>query len=152
VDCPFTNPNCIQAIAAVTMVILSGATLVILYGYARDTKTIAEKSVEQVENAQMPFLALVSKEADVRPHITGGWVLENQGSGAALNIRHSEPQGNDGWVENVPPLAVGEFRPLRGGLNVTVMRQRVFTIESSPSSMGLSAVRSTQQPWTGPTG
>ena len=71
------------------MVILSGATLVILYGYARDTKTIAEKSVEQVENAQMPFLALVSKEADVRPHFTGGWVLENQGSGAALNIRHS---------------------------------------------------------------
>jgi hypothetical protein len=128
VECPFSNPNWVQALAAVALVVLTGATLLVLRGYARDTKTIADKSVEQIENAQRPFIALVSKAADVRPHFTGGWVIENQGSGAALNIRHSEPQGNDGWVENVTPLAKGDFHPL-STFNSTVMQHRVFTIE-----------------------
>lgn len=45
-------PNWIQALMAVALVGLTGATLVVLRRYAKDTKTIAEKSVEQSENAR----------------------------------------------------------------------------------------------------
>jgi hypothetical protein len=51
VDVSLSNPNWIQAFATVALVVLTGAALVVLYRYAKDTKTIAEKSVEQSENA-----------------------------------------------------------------------------------------------------
>ena len=56
--------NWIQAIAAAALVILTWKSLLVLRGYAKDTRTIADKSVEQIvisiqqtENAQKPFLA-----------------------------------------------------------------------------------------------
>jgi hypothetical protein len=55
-------PSWIQAIAAVGIVILTGATLLVLKDYAADTKTIAKVSAAQTENSQMPFLAVIMKE------------------------------------------------------------------------------------------
>jgi hypothetical protein len=61
-------PNWIQALAAAALVILTWRSLLVLRGYAKDTKTIADKSVEQIEksvqqmeNSQKPFLALIFK-------------------------------------------------------------------------------------------
>lgn len=60
----FTNvPNWIEALAAVGIVGLTYLTLIVLKGYAADTKTIAMASASQTENAQKPFLALVLKDA-----------------------------------------------------------------------------------------
>lgn len=47
-----TTPTWIQAIAAAVLVFLTWRSLLVLRGYARDTKTIADKSVEQAQNAQ----------------------------------------------------------------------------------------------------
>ena len=57
----------------------------------------------------------------------GGWALENQGFGTALNIRHSEPQGNAGWVY-VTPLAKDNFHVLPT-FGIDVMRNHEFTAE-----------------------
>jgi hypothetical protein len=45
-------PNWIQALSAAALVVLTFLSLLVLRGYARDTKTIADKSVEQSQNAQ----------------------------------------------------------------------------------------------------
>jgi hypothetical protein len=60
-------------------------------------------------------------------HFAGAWVIEHQGSGPALNIRHSEPHGEEGWTENVTPLKVGDLKviPFDG----EVVQNRGFTIE-----------------------
>ncbi len=120
--------NWIQALAAAALVILTWRSLLVLRGYAKDTKTIADKSVEQIEAVQKPFLALVFKPENIPERFPGGWAIENQGSGAALNIRHSHPQGYDGWVENVTPIPKGDFRVLPT-FDRDVMQNRVFTIE-----------------------
>jgi len=122
----FTNPNWIQAIATVLLVVLTGGTLIVLYGYAMDTKAIANASILQIQNAQMPFLAIV-KNDNTRLE-TGGWVLKNQGFGTAINIRHSEPGGSGAFTENVNPLAKGDSLPL-AGFDINVMRNHVFTAE-----------------------
>jgi hypothetical protein len=104
-------PNWIQAIAAIGLVFLTGWTLKVLRQYARDTGRIARIGNLQMEKMDMPFLALLVKPAEHERH-GGGWAIENHGKGTAINIRHSEPQGNDGWVQTVSPLAVGDFRLL----------------------------------------
>jgi hypothetical protein len=81
-------PNWIQALDAICLVILTLLTLIILRGYAADTKTIADTSVSQTENSQMPFLAVAMREGD--GNAQGGWTVENQGFGPALNIGFSD--------------------------------------------------------------
>lgn len=66
---------------------LSFLTLVVLAKYAFDTNQIAKASVLQIENSQMPFLTVAMRET-VQDR-QGGWVIENQGFGPALNIRYS---------------------------------------------------------------
>jgi hypothetical protein len=102
-------PNWIQALAAVALVFLTWRSLLILRKYAEDTKRIADKSVEQIENAQKPFLALVIRTLEMGHN---EWVIENQGSGPALNIRHSDPRGED-IMFDMPPLAKGDFNLLK---------------------------------------
>jgi hypothetical protein len=70
-------PNWIQALAAAAIAALTYRTLSVLKKYAEDTQKIAEASVSQIENTQMPFLAVVRREA---------WTVENQGFGPAINI------------------------------------------------------------------
>jgi hypothetical protein len=81
-----SNSSVIQAIATAGIVILTLLTLIVLLGYARDTKRIAQASVDQLDNAQMPFLA-VRQEENVAGQVAG-WVLDNQGSGPAINISY----------------------------------------------------------------
>jgi hypothetical protein len=97
--------QCIQAIASVLMVLLTGATLYVLCGYARDTKRIANDSATQVERAQMPFLAVVMKERDADS--AGGWVLENQGFGPAINITFFDDGNGERRVCRVRPIGTG---------------------------------------------
>jgi hypothetical protein len=87
-----TLPNWIQALAAVFLVGLTGWTLKVLRGYAedtnslaRDTASLARDSASQLDSAQMPFLAVASKPPEPGGR-TGGFVIENQGLGPALNV------------------------------------------------------------------
>jgi hypothetical protein len=128
VECILVNfPNWIEALAAVAIVVLTYLTLIVLKEYAADTKTIAGVSVSQTENAQKPFLALVFKTENVVQRFPGGWALENQGFGTALNIRHSEPRGNAGWVY-ATPLAKDNSHVL-GTFDIDVMRNHGFAAE-----------------------
>lgn len=58
----------------------------------------------------------------------GGWAIENQGFGPAINIRHSDAGGGDQFRENVRALARGDFFFLEV-FNIDVMRNHVFTAE-----------------------
>ena len=80
-------PSWIQAISAACIVALTFLTLIVLRKYAADTRTIADASASQIENSQMPFLAVV-----MRPEThdsTGGWGIENQGFGPAIDVSYS---------------------------------------------------------------
>ena len=100
--------NWIQAVAAICLVGISGWTLYVLIGYARDTKTIAGNSVKQNENSQMPFIALVE---DKEPGHSSKWLITNQGFGPALNISYSRCVGSDKppFLQPLPPLAPSEL-------------------------------------------
>ncbi len=98
-------PNWIQAIAAVALVALTLATLLVLYKYAADTKRIADISASQTENSQMPLLIVAMREN------AGGWVMENQGFGPALNILYSVyDQGGQKSMRSTPPMGRGAIR------------------------------------------
>jgi hypothetical protein len=116
-------PNWIHAIAAVPLVIVTTWTLVVLRKYAADTKSMAKNSSEQIENAQMPFVALVMGSSPSRP-----WIIKNQGFGPALNIVHTEFDGTKNTMRWTTPLAPGEESVISlasGGLIHTIG----FTVE-----------------------
>jgi len=98
-QCFLGNPNWIQ-------VVLTGVTLIVLCVYVYDTRRIAQASVAQAENSQKPFLVLLPKPAEFERH-GGGWALENQGFGPAMNIRHSDIGGGgslERMFERLPRL------------------------------------------------
>jgi hypothetical protein len=109
------------------LVVLTALTLIVLYGYAKDTKRIAKTGIEQLEKLQMPFVSLLAKPAEPNRH-GGGWAIENQGTGPAINIRHSRPQGQDGWEPTVRTFAVGDFRIMEN-FDFNAVRNREFIIE-----------------------
>ena len=85
-------PSRIQALGAVAIVFFTGWTLRVLREYARDTKKIAETGIrqtehsqEQIEQSQMPFLTVAWREREGTT--PGGWEIQNQGFGPAMNIR-----------------------------------------------------------------
>lgn len=113
-----------EALAAAAIVVLTYRSLVVLKEYATDTKAISRASASQTEDAQKPFLVLLTKyrsKGDV-------WTVENQGFGPAINIRHSEVGGSGGFTENVNPLAKGEYVFL-DAFEINVMRNHVFIVE-----------------------
>jgi len=82
----FSNvPNWTQALAALAIVGLTAWTLKVLRRYANDTRRIADDSASQTERAQMPCLAVTMKEPDLNGRF-GGYTIENQGFGPALNV------------------------------------------------------------------
>jgi hypothetical protein len=98
----------ITALAGVWLAVITTWTLVVLRRYAADTKTIAKTSVEQVENAQMPFVAIVMGDSTHVP-----WAMRNQGSGTAVNIYFSRPlNANEVMMQWMTPLAPREEIPL----------------------------------------
>jgi|SRR5579872_2477996 len=101
-------PSWLQAISALFLVGLTAATLWVLCGYADDTKKIANVSASQTENSQMPFLAVI-----LRPN-HGGWSVQNQGSGPALNISYDTFQMGAALPGSITPLASGEVYELHG--------------------------------------
>jgi hypothetical protein len=105
------------------------ATAGLVWRYVRATNQLVRSALNQTENTQRPFLALTLKEPEVGDHhLPRGWGLENQGYGPAMNIRHSEPAGNDGWVENVNPIKGGDFALVRN-FDPGVMQHHAFTVE-----------------------
>jgi hypothetical protein len=97
----------IQAIATGVLVLLTLLTLVVLVRYAADTKRIAEVSIAQTENSQMPCLVVVMLEEGG----SRGWAIENQGTGPALNIRFTGSDGgNQPIMKTIPPLAAKAHR------------------------------------------
>lgn len=119
-----TFPPWIQAVAAVCLTFLTAWTLAVLRGYARDTRTLALSSVAQVENAQKPFVALVSRS----PLNQNDWALENLGLGPALNIRYSDPGGSEGMVAYLTTMAKGGEYAIPD-FAIVIMRNRTFTVE-----------------------
>jgi hypothetical protein len=124
---PVNLPNWVQALSALAVAVLTLLTLIVLKRYAADTKTIANASVLQTENAQKPFLVLLLKPQVVGQH-GGGWALENQGFGPAMNIRHSDAGGSGHFKENARALARDDYFFLEA-FNIDVMRNQVFTAE-----------------------
>jgi hypothetical protein len=117
-------PNWIQAISALCIVFLTVATLIVLRGYAADTKTIATVSTAQTENSQKPFLAIIIKEN------AGGWNIQNQGFGPALNIRYTgDNQGNERVMRSTHPIAAGEWREFHNVISTVLARWHVFEME-----------------------
>jgi len=97
--------------AAVGIVFLTFRTLIVLQGYAANTKKIAEASVNQTENSQLPFLAVAMKPTD-----PGGRAIENQGFGPALNI--SFTVGKTTYFK--APLAKGDKHHVHNQVNRAV--------------------------------
>jgi hypothetical protein len=90
------EPAWVQVYWSAALTALSFATFLVLCLYAWDTRKLAKASVAQVENAQMPFLALVKAEKEVDPskaqlplssHSFLAWAIQNQGNAAAVNIK-----------------------------------------------------------------
>ena len=80
-----SRPNLDSSGRECVLAILTFLTLMVLWGYARGTKKIANASVLQTENSQMPFLSVV-QEGNI-PGQVRGWCVSNQGFGPAMNIR-----------------------------------------------------------------
>jgi hypothetical protein len=74
----------VAASAAVGVTRLTYLTLVVLKEYAADTKKIAEASVSQREDSQMPFLVTAQNQIGAAE-----WGIFNQGFGPAINISYS---------------------------------------------------------------
>lgn len=122
--CMINWASWIQAISAVCVVALTAATLWVLWGYAADTKVIARVSASQTENSQMPFLAVIMKES------AGGWNIQNQGFGPAINIRYTgDSQGNERVLRSTPPLGAGEWRELHNQISAVFARWHEFELE-----------------------
>lgn len=127
----------IQALAAVVLVLLTGATLWVLKRYADDTKTIALASVRQIENSQMPFLTIAWVEP-APSNKAYGWSIANQGAGPALSVRFRiySDESLDKW-RSIADISKGEVRTTFHGeikhhiQNDVLANMRPFRIEYS---------------------
>ena len=99
-----TGADWLQALAAVGIVILTLLTLHVLREYASDTKRIAQASVKQTENSQLPFLAVFFQPNTAVDQ--EGWTVANQGSGPAINISWGTVQGGR-LIYRIPSFAAG---------------------------------------------
>jgi hypothetical protein len=96
--------SCIQTATQVVLTLATIGTLIVLIGYAKDTKTIARNSSEQIEGSLLPFVALVERE-DSASH-SSHWAIKNLGRGPALNIRYSRDVGGGKTImQGITPLA-----------------------------------------------
>jgi hypothetical protein len=107
-------PNWIQALAAISIVGLTLITLIVLKHYAADTKTIARASVLQLENSQMPFLAVIMQPNTT--HSTGEWRIENQGFGPAINVTYSSGH-KDATLKPLGSMPRGDIQPVHADVD-----------------------------------
>src|SRR5438128_6468073 len=115
-------PSWIQALAAACLVILTLLTLIVLRRYAADTKKIADVSASQTESSQMPFLAVVMR-ADTFDS-RGGWGIENQGFGPAINVSYGTDAAHG---QSIGPLPKGNIHPAHADIaDAFNLKQRVL--------------------------
>jgi hypothetical protein len=133
--CSINWAGWLQAIAAFIIVYFTGRSLMVLKGYAEDTKTIAtasvhqaDISVQQIENAQKPFVALILKPEGITAYFPGGWVIENQGFGPALNLRYSHPLDPSVFDYNPSVLDKGQYHYMPRFV-IDQMRSHEFKVE-----------------------
>jgi len=121
-------PSWIQAAVAVGALTLAALSLIVLREYAADTKKIANASVSQTENSQMPFLAVIMRE-----HLIdnpGGWGIQNQGFGPAINVHYSGYVRNNPAVTNaIEPIAQGAIVPLHADIAFAFQFNQAFVID-----------------------
>jgi len=117
--------QCIQAIASALMVLLTGATLYVLWGYARNTERIGKDSATQVERSQMPFPAVGMWERGEN-HAQGGWILENQGFGPAINIIFRDRNGQG--EAHIRPIGVGGQHNLHNSIANALQQAQGFEV------------------------
>jgi len=75
----------LQATSQILLTLATIGTLIVLIRYAKDTKTIAKNSSEQIEFSFIPFIDLVERE----PGHSSNWAIKNLGKGPALNVSYS---------------------------------------------------------------
>lgn len=125
-----TVPDWIQSLAAVAIVILTGWTLKVLRDYAADTKRISKSSLQQLENSQMPFLAVVNRTGKASYGLYAYWVIQNQGFGPALNVRFTiKPENGEEQRGTVSALGQGEEKIFEGNHHKAISHGSVFSIE-----------------------
>lgn len=118
-------PSWIQALVAVGALILAAWSLKVLRDYAADTKKIADASVSQTENSQKPFLAVIMRETN-----PGGWAIENQGFGPAVNVRYSgHIRGNPAIARAIEPVPQGRIVALHQDIADAFASNQAFVIE-----------------------
>ena len=119
------DPAWAQAYSSFLLVGLTLITLAVLCVYAWDTHKLAKSSIEQVKNAQMPFLALVKIKRDnppapmqlraFVPPTSLAWAVQNQGNAAAVNIivkcniDDEAAKESSVFSEGLNPIAVGAW-------------------------------------------
>ena len=110
------------------LVAFTGLTLLVLIRYAYDTFKIARASVSQTENSQMPFLTVAMLER--RQEAQGGWAIENQGFGPALNIHYSryDPAGTETQRWMAPLAAGAAYRAAHDDIANAFANDRQFNI------------------------
>lgn len=133
-------PSWIQAIAAVCIVGLTLRTLLVLKDYASDTKKIANAGLLQLENSQMPFLAVIMRPA-VSPNDVGGWGIENQGFGPAINVRYSGHVSGDSREEYTESIPKGGTLAMHGDISAAFRFNQALVIQYE--SVSGSTYRST---------
>jgi hypothetical protein len=111
------------------LLILSFLTLLVLIKYAYDTSQIAKASISQTENSQMPFLAVAMRET--MQDRQGGWAIENQGFGPAINIRYSlyDANGAKQWRLTASLAKGAEYRAAHNEISEALRQGREFEIE-----------------------
>jgi hypothetical protein len=119
---------CVQTTTQVVLTLATVGTLIVLIGYARDTKIIAKNSNEQVENSLIPFVALIEKEAG--RGYSSNWAIKNLGKGPALNIRYSRCGVDDKLeMQMIMPLAPGEPYDAIANADENFTTKSGFTVE-----------------------
>ena len=117
--------NWIQAGAAVCIVVFTAWTLRVLRDYANDTNRIANDSASQTDRAQMPFLTITREDGD------GGWVVENQGFGPALNAAYTFSKDGKRLQRCLPSLGPGGCSKVHvhNDFGTTIGEKQSFDIE-----------------------
>jgi hypothetical protein len=118
------DPAWIQAGTSIALCILTVLTLIVLCIYARDTHKIAKTSVEQLNNSQMPFLALrrTGQQSSSNRRIAD-WCIENQGNSAAINITAELNTISDSYPSSMSVSYKNEtlhLDPIPAGENKTI--------------------------------
>jgi hypothetical protein len=116
-----------QAYASWALVVLTFITLCVLYQYAKDTRQIANTSMEQFNSSQTPFLALTRDREN-----KSAWYIENQGNSSALNISIHGNYINSLYPSNETSPFSLSLDPISSGKTVFLTQFPILAIYLTP--------------------